>query len=263
MPQLYRWAAFVAAATACAVVGLSGCRSRAASEIEVEVRGVSMDQTTGAPVVVLQDKEHRTGLPIWIGPAEAQAIALEIQGVSPPRPMTHDLMKNVLDEAGVALERVVISGLQESTYLAQLHLRAGRRDLRVDSRPSDAIALAVRFKKPIFVSRALLQRGATIDLQRIHGADTVRLRGITVQALSAELAAHFDIEPGRGVLVAAVDGGRNGLERGDVVVAVNGGVVSGLSDFREKLVALGAAPVELAVRRGAQRLTVALAAETD
>src|SRR5438132_3111256 len=90
-----------------AVAILSGCRGREKTEIEVEVRSVGFDNASNAPVVVLQDHDRKVALPIWIGPAEAQSIALQMQGVSPPRPLTHDLIKNMLDQAGVEFQRVV------------------------------------------------------------------------------------------------------------------------------------------------------------
>ncbi len=243
------------------IVAIASCSQADRTEVEVEVRNIGMDEVSGSPVVVLQDKRQRLALPIWIGPAEAQAIAVEMQGVKPPRPMTHDLMKNALEEAGVQFDRAVIVELQDATYLAQIHLREGKREFQVDSRPSDAIALAVRFGGPIYVARALLEGDSSIDLRRVLGSEARNLRGITVQPLSQDLAAIFHLPEGRGVLVSGVQNGVAGLHRGDVIVAVDGKAVADVGDLSDKLDAAGAASVDLEVRRGERQLHVALQGE--
>lgn len=116
----------------------------------MKVKGVAMDHQMN-PVVLLTDAEERMALPIWVGPAEAQAIALQLQGVTPPRPMTHDLLRSVLREMSVSLTRVVVTDVRDQTYFAEIHLKRDGTDHAVDSRPSDAIALALRMEAPIFV----------------------------------------------------------------------------------------------------------------
>src|SRR5438876_3919235 len=106
-------------------VTFSACRAREKPEVEVEVRSVGLDSQSNAPVVVLQDHDRKVALPIWIGPMEAQSIAMQMQGINPPRPMTHDLIKTMLDRVGVEFKKVVIQELKDSTYYAQIHLRAG------------------------------------------------------------------------------------------------------------------------------------------
>ncbi len=261
--QLVVRRSLLCALAAAAAIAPSGCRQSEPAEVEVEVRSVGLDQASGAPVVVLQDKNRKVALPIWIGPAEAQAIAAQIQGIQPPRPMTHDLMKNVLVEAGVEFDRVVIRELRESTYFARIHLHTSTRKMEIDSRPSDAIALAVRFQKPIYVVRALLSSAATMDLRREAGAQTASVRGVTVQALSPELAEHFQLPEGEGVVVSGVQESANGLQRGDVIVAVNGAKVKSIGDFRDKVRALGEADAKLDVRRAGRALEVTLAAESE
>ncbi|MDR5682715.1 MAG: bifunctional nuclease family protein [Armatimonadota bacterium] len=118
--------------------------------IWMKVKGVAMDHQMN-PVVLLTDAEERMALPIWVGPAEAQAIALQLQGVTPPRPMTHDLLRSVLREMSVSLTRVVVTDVRDQTYFAEIHLKRDGTDHAVDSRPSDAIALALRMEAPIFV----------------------------------------------------------------------------------------------------------------
>jgi bifunctional DNase/RNase len=245
------------------VVTLAACRTAEKTETEVEVRSVGFDSVSHAPVVVLQDHDRRVALPIWIGPAEAQAIAMQIQGIAPPRPMTHDLIKSMLDEAGIELRKVVIQDIKESTYLARIYLHTGKRDLQIDSRPSDAIALAVRCHCPIFVASGLLKGDATIDLQREAATEsTVRIAGVTLQNLTDELAEYFSLPSGAGVLVADVAGdGAQGLQRGDVILEVDGKPVSGVGDFDGKMHALKqGATAQLSVQRGTQRLHVQFAA---
>lgn len=129
--------------------------------IEMELVRVGVEPPTNVPVVLLRERQGAGRvLPIFIGPPEAQAIALAMDGIETPRPMTHDLFKNVLDELGAVLERVVVTELQDKTFYAELHLfHAGTRTA-VSSRPSDAIALAVRFGAPIHANEEVLDAAA-------------------------------------------------------------------------------------------------------
>ena len=125
--------------------------------VEVSVKGIVLDPKANNPVVVLVDVTGEKALPIWIGVFEAEAISRGLEGVVTFRPMTHDLMKQILDTFQVSLNRVVINDLKENTFYASLHLDVGGRELIVDSRPSDAIALAIRLKAPIFVAESVIQ----------------------------------------------------------------------------------------------------------
>lgn len=127
--------------------------------VEMEVRGLTLDPVTNVPIVILRDVDGKRILPIWIGLSEANAIALKLENVDPPRPMTHDLMKNILETLGVMVDRVVVTDLQDNTYYAVLHLIVnGSTKLEVDTRPSDAIALALRVGVPLFVNEEVLAR---------------------------------------------------------------------------------------------------------
>jgi bifunctional DNase/RNase len=117
---------------------------------------------SGQHVVFLKEKDADRYLPIWIGVFEANAIALKITGMSPERPVTHDLMANTLGELGISVSRVVVTSLSEEVYYARLHLSQNGREVDVDSRPSDAIALAVRFDCPIFVATDVFDRAGII-----------------------------------------------------------------------------------------------------
>ena len=132
--------------------------------IEVSVKGIVLDPKANNPVVVLVDHSGEKALPIWIGVFEAEAISRGIEGVVTFRPMTHDLMKQILDTFHVAVRRVVINEIRGNTYYANLHLSVEGKDLIVDSRPSDAIALAVRVKAPIFVADSVLEATKELGL---------------------------------------------------------------------------------------------------
>src|SRR4030042_2846133 len=125
--------------------------------MEVKVKGIVVDPKASNPVVVLVDLSGRKVLPIWIGVFEAEAISRGLEDVVTLRPMTHDLMKQILDTFQVSLTRVVINDLKENTFYANLYINVGGKELIVDSRPSDAIALAVRVKAPIFVAEPVIE----------------------------------------------------------------------------------------------------------
>ena len=135
-----------------------------ADQVRMEIKGLMLDPTSNVPIVILKDAESSLFLPIWIGVFEANAIALKIEGVEMPRPMTHDLFRTSIEQLGGRLEKILISDLKDNTFFAQLHLRQDDRQLTVDSRPSDAIALAVRTEAPIFVLREVLDRAKAADL---------------------------------------------------------------------------------------------------
>jgi len=125
--------------------------------IEVTVAHLGLDRNTNTPVVILREKDGSRVLPIWIGPAEASAIAMELQGMKAQRPLTHDLLKQILLGLGGDLRRVVISAVKENTYFAELLIRRDDNHIfQVDARPSDSIALALRMRAPIFTSDQLL-----------------------------------------------------------------------------------------------------------
>jgi len=124
--------------------------------IEVRVAHLGLDRTTNTPVVILQEREGERVLPIWIGPAEASAIAMELAGVKLARPLTHDLLKQLIVGLGAELRKVIITQVKDNTYYAELHIYRGDTVIQIDARPSDSIALALRLKTPIFTSDTLL-----------------------------------------------------------------------------------------------------------
>ena len=126
-------------------------------DIEVRIRGLMMDPSTNMPIVVLKDVASDTVMPIWVGLFEANAIAIEIEKLAAPRPMTHDLMKNLVGYLNAQLQRIVITEIKDDTFHAVLWLKQGEDLVTVDARPSDAIALALRADCPIFVSEHVMQ----------------------------------------------------------------------------------------------------------
>jgi uncharacterized protein len=127
-------------------------------EIEVKIRALMMDPNSGTPIIILKDVQSDTMLPIWVGAYEANAIALEIEKIAPPRPMTHDLLRNLIVELGVRVERVVVTSLRDNTFFAVIEMRNSEGDrMTLDSRPSDAIALALRADCPIYVDMEVIK----------------------------------------------------------------------------------------------------------
>ncbi|MEX0806371.1 MAG: bifunctional nuclease family protein [Candidatus Binatia bacterium] len=131
--------------------------------IQMSVGGLTLDPVTKTPIVILKDTDNKLNLPIWIGLLEATAMATEIEGIKMARPMTHDLIKNILGEVGCAVESVEITDLKENTYFALVYLNVAGRQVVIDSRPSDAIALALRTKSPIFVAKAVLEASSILQ----------------------------------------------------------------------------------------------------
>ncbi|HXU45237.1 MAG TPA: bifunctional nuclease family protein [Thermoanaerobaculia bacterium] len=131
--------------------------------VQMEVKGLMLDPSSNVPIVILRDLEKTLFLPIWIGMAEAQAIALRIEGVQTPRPLTHDLVLQAILKLGASVEKIVVSNLEESTFYAEIHLQQGGELVRIDARPSDAIAVALRAEAPIFVRRAVLEKAQAVS----------------------------------------------------------------------------------------------------
>ena len=146
-------------------------------DVEVRIRGLTLDPATSMPIVVLKDVASETVMPIWVGIFEANAIALEIEKVAVPRPMTHDLAKNLMRHLNASLERIVISELRDDTFFAVLWLRQGDEPLAIDARPSDAIALALRADCPIYVSEQVMQTAKLNTTGPPEGPTAEQLRG--------------------------------------------------------------------------------------
>ena len=131
--------------------------------ILMNVGGLTLDPATKTPIVVLRDPDNKLNLPIWIGLLEATAIATELEGIKMARPMTHDLLRNLIGELGATVERIEITDLRENTYYALIHLRIDGSERTIDSRPSDAISLALRSKSPIYVAKRVLEASSVLQ----------------------------------------------------------------------------------------------------
>ena len=133
---------------------------------EFKIKGLIMDPLTNSPIVILQSVEKNTLLPIWVGIFEANAIALQIERIDTPRPLTHDLIKNILLQLDANVDKIVVTDLQGNTFYAVIHLRMNGDHITIDSRPSDAIALALRTDAPIFVTEEVINNSRNISLEK-------------------------------------------------------------------------------------------------
>jgi bifunctional DNase/RNase len=131
--------------------------------IEMSIKGLMVDPITNMPIVILKDKQGDRVLPIWVGIFEANAIALQIENIATPRPMTHDLLRNVITDLEGRVDRVVVSDLKENTFYAIIYLTVRGERVTIDARPSDAIALALRTRSPILVEETVIDNAKTVD----------------------------------------------------------------------------------------------------
>ena len=144
-------------------------------EIEMTIKGLMIDPITNMPIVILKDKEGDRVLPIWVGVFEANAIALQIENIATPRPMTHDLLRNILTEIEAEVQRIVVSDLRDNTFYAMIYLDRDGETIAIDARPSDAIALALRTRSPIFVEDSVVESAKGLDLSK-DTTDSERLQ---------------------------------------------------------------------------------------
>jgi len=202
--------------------------------IEMEVKGVRIDAMGQSPVVILMDKDGKKALPIWIGLLEANAIEKELQNVSYPRPMTHDLLHSILAQTQVKVKEVKIVNLKDNTYFATLFLLLNKGLIEVDARPSDAIILALKSKVPVLVSTKIMEDQG-IALTKNGGLG--ERYGIRIQELTLSLASHFNFKGQKGVLVSEVLPGSSsetsGIKAGDIITKINSKEVGSVQDFEE------------------------------
>lgn len=204
------------------------------ASVETRVKTLLVDPNSQTPVVVLETLVDKTQLPIWIDVPEARAIAVELEHVSLPRPLTHDLIRNILQSLGASLQRVTITELRGSTYFAILSLFVKEKVVQIDSRPSDAIAIALRMKSPIFVSTQVLTKSKPLPVPA-RGEPAQKKLGLQAQDLTAELAKLFDSQQQKGVLVTDVMLGgaamKAGLQRGDIITKANEQAITSTTDL--------------------------------
>jgi len=159
--------------------------------IEMKIKGLMIDPITNMPIVILKNINGESVLPIWVGIFEANAIALQVENITTPRPMTHDLVRTILDQMDATLQKVVICELKDSTFYANIYLQMGGEILKIDSRPSDAIALALRTDASIFVEESVVEQAKSIDLTNDTG-ETVRLKKL-LENLSVDDLGQYEM----------------------------------------------------------------------
>jgi bifunctional DNase/RNase len=253
------------AACACARNGMTSARSDpGAGEVKVEVTSVGLDHDTGTHYVMLEDLGHQRAVPILVGDNEAEVITLQMHGLRAPRPLTQDLLRNVIEQTGNHVDRVVITEVRNEVYLAKIVLDGGRH--KVDSRPSDAIALAMGTHAPIYVNEKLLtpdselgELGMSVAMKGVP--KTERGLGIAVQELTPTLASYFEVPPKSAVLVDEVgpNATRAGMKRGDLLTSIDGKTIAGVTDFDREVASLKEGrPIVLTIRRGRREQSVTL-----
>jgi bifunctional DNase/RNase len=144
-------------------------------QIEMTIKGLMVDPVTNMPIIILRDEAGQRVLPIWVGIFEANAIALQIENIATPRPMTHDLLRNVIHDLRANVNKVVVCDLKDNTFYALIYLDVAGESVSVDARPSDAIALALRTRAPIYVEEAVIDNAKTLDFGAERG-DSERLQ---------------------------------------------------------------------------------------
>jgi bifunctional DNase/RNase len=144
-------------------------------QIEMSIKGLMVDPITNMPIIILRDRDGQRVLPIWVGIFEANAIALQMENIATPRPMTHDLLRNVIHDLNGTVRKIVVSDLKDNTFYALIYVETPTETVAVDARPSDAIALALRTQAPIFVEESVIDNAKTVDFTT-DKADSERLQ---------------------------------------------------------------------------------------
>ena len=247
---------------------LASCSSKAQEEtpsmtgsteqIEVKFQNLTIDPSTRQPVVILSDLTEKRAILIWIGIFEARAIHSEIQGIEPFRPLTHDLLKKVIQETDGNIEKIIITHVEDNVFYATMVIKQNDSIKEIDARPSDSIVMALKFKAPIFVSKKLFDELAVSIAEQKEIEEEY---GISVQDLSTELAKYLSFESGRGVLVSDVNAGsaadRDGLKAGDILVKIGNAGVEDVISMRNTM-AKSESPVEAEIFRKKQFLSITL-----
>jgi bifunctional DNase/RNase len=201
---------------------------------EMTVKGVTLDPYGNTPIVVLEDTQGHRAFPIWIGIPEARAIIQALEGTSAPRPTTHALLQNILQDLQVKISQIIIHDLQSNTFFASISLQRGPTTLTIDARPSDAIALALAVQAPIFATQHVLKAVRTVNLSApLIAEQTAKKFGMHLQNLNARLASALHVSNRNGVLVAFVEpdslAARQGIQRGDLLTEADGKPIAALN----------------------------------
>ena len=226
--------------------------------IEVKIYRITVDPKSENPVVILADSSEEQALIIWIGFFEARALSMEMQGINPPRPLTHDLLENLIHKTKSKVHHIVITHIKENTYYAKIVMEIGSTIVEMDARPSDSIVMALKFKAPIFVSKDLFKEMAI----PLGGQEEIEKQyGLTIQDLTPSLVQVFSFPETHGVLVSDVrkgsDAEKDGIKRGDIFVEVGGRAVEDVTIMKDAL-ATTKTPVEATIFRKAHFLKITL-----
>ena len=231
--------------------------------VKVKVKRILLDPSSKTPVVVLESLKEKKFIPIWIGKAEATSIAMELEHVKIPRPNTHDLIGKIVKGLGAALDRVTITELRNNTYYAVITLKLKGEKFLIDSRPSDAIAIALRMGAPLYASPEVLAKAGKLPAALGETERVRKIFGFHIQDLTAELAALFNLRAERGVLVADVESGGNaskaGFQRGDIITNFNGKTINNvgqLESFFKKAKKPG--KIKMKLQRNGKPVTVVM-----
>ena len=173
--------------------------------VPMTIKGLMLDPVSNSPIVVLKDEEEKFFLPIWVGIFEANAIALQLENVATPRPMTHDLLKDIIGQLEGRVMRIVINDLRDSTFFAQIRVLTGGKTLEVDARPSDAIALALRTEAPIFVAQTVLDQAQTDAVKSRLRAQTDQAQKLGIFGAPSFVAGDGELFWGNDRMEAALD----------------------------------------------------------
>jgi bifunctional DNase/RNase len=224
--------------------------------LKVKVFRLIMDPATNQPVVILTDPLEKRGLLIWIDNFTANAIHSEMQGISHRRPLTHDLLVNIIQSVHLNIKQVVITHMEEGIYHAMILMEKGGSMIKIDARPSDSIVLALKYKAPIFVFERLF-REASVPIK--DEKEVEENYGLSYQDLTSSLAEAFSFHSTHGVLISAVraqsQAEKDGIERGDIIVEIEG---QAITDGRamSKAFTKDKSPVQAKVFRNARFITI-------
>ena len=254
--------AAVVAACSCSHSQSDASAKLSPDDVRVQVARVGFDDQTGTNYVLLIDEKRSRVLPIMIGESEATAILLALHGVKPERPLTHDLVRSIIGQTGNSVDRIVIGDMRAEIYYATIYMDGGRYS--IDSRPSDAIALAMGMNAPIYVNNKLFESAPSIRLGSGGKIpETARALGLTVEQLTPDLAGAFGAPDARGVLVSEVDSSaqKAGVARGDIVTKVGDSRITALGDFNRQATNVKNSKVTLTLNREGSSRTVTLDAD--
>ena len=251
------------ATSTCSQAGTAAKISPAASPdtdplVQVHVYRLAVDPANQQPVVALVDADEKRAFPIWIGLSEARAIHSEIQGMENFRPLTHDLLAEIIDKFDGKIHRVIITHTKDNVFYATLVTRKEDTFFEIDARPSDSIVMALKFNAPIYVTRSLFENmSIPIEAQ----PETGKGYGLDMQEIPPELAKYLALDSNRGVMVSAVRPGsqadKDGIQSGDILVEINGQAITDVLSVKD-LMENSKSPLKVKITREKQILIITL-----